>query len=221
MDFAKLTLHHYPGTRSARVLWLLYEIYGETLDPRIEIRKVELYQGEHYRPPFVALNPNRSVPVLELDFGHAEPPLTLVESGGMIGFLADAHADTGLAPPPGPSRARAEYEQMLHYAASHMDALLTTLLYQGKLLKPEERDAKTEARARQKIAEEVEPFLTARLAAAPYAAGDGFSAADCVMGHNIEWARAFGCCREAIFKDYAERLRARPAYRAAFQDAAG
>lgn len=220
MEYARLTLHHYPGTRSARVLWLLHEIHGETLDPRIEVRKVQLYEGEHYRPPFTDLNPNRAVPVLQIDFGDGAPPLAMVESGAMIGFLADAHPASGLAPSLAAApRARGDYEQMLHYAAGHMDAYLTVLLYQCRLLKPEDRDPKTEAQARKKIAEEIEPFLKRRLETAPHIAGAGFTAADCLMGHNIPWAQAFGACQDPVFKDYASRVQERPAYAAAFADA--
>lgn len=224
MEYASLTLHHYPGTRSARVLWLLHEIYGEALDPRITVRKVQLYEGEHYRPPFTDLNPNRSVPVLEIEFGagvRGDGLTPMIESGAIVGFLADAHPEAGLAPPCAATPERALHAQMMDYAAGHMDAQLTVLLYQCRLLKEEDRDPKTEARARKKIAEEIEPFLLKRLAAASYFGGARFSAVDCLMGHNVEWGRAFGCLQDEAFAAYAARMRERPAYRAAFADAKG
>lgn len=40
-----LTLYHYPGTRSARVLWLLYEL-GPAVTGPLTVKRVELLEGE-------------------------------------------------------------------------------------------------------------------------------------------------------------------------------
>jgi glutathione S-transferase len=51
-------------------------------------------------------------------------------------------------------------------------------------------DEKTVARYRGKFASEVEPQLRERLSVHPFICSFGFSAADCVVGANVNWARA-------------------------------
>jgi glutathione S-transferase len=87
------------------------------------------------------------------------------------------------------------------------------------VLSPEERDARTVARYRSKFALEVEPQLARRLEAAPYACGERFTAADCVVGHCVTWARGYGLCQGEVFRRYLSAVSKREAFRAAFADA--
>ena len=74
-------------------------------------------------------------------------------------------------------------------------------------------------RYREKFAREVEPQLARRLEATPYVCGDRFTAADCIIGYNVFWARGYGLCRDEPFRRYLKSLRARPAFAAALADA--
>jgi glutathione S-transferase len=47
------------------------------------------------------------------------------------------------------------------------------------------------------------------------------SAVDCIMGHNVIWARAYGTCTDDDFRRYRERISSRPAFKRAYADAAG
>ena len=67
--------------------------------------------------------------------------------------------------------------------------------------------------------EEVEPQLARRLEATPYVCGDAFTAADCIIGYNVFWARGYGLCQDEAFRRYLKSLRMRPALAAALADA--
>ena len=111
----------------------------------------------------------------------------------MVAFLADAYPEKGLAPLSGASPARIDYLQMLHFGSTWMDMMRWQVRIHEHVLPNSERDPRTIARYRRKFTNEVEPQLARRLDAAPYVCGDVFTAADCVVGHSVAWARATGC----------------------------
>lgn len=209
-----LKLYHFPMSRSARVKWLLHEIRGTDF----EVVRMALYQGEQYRPAALARNPNHAVPVLEITTEAGET-FTMIESTAMISFLADLHPEKHLAPPPQTfSAERLDYLQLLHFLGTSMDMMLWQLRLQHDLVPDAERDAHTIRRYEDKIRQEVEPQLLARLDEHDHMLGDAFSAADCLAGHNIMWAGLYGLCQDDRFGDYLARLAVRPAYREAFAD---
>ena len=214
MTIRHLKLWHFPASRSARVKWMLHEVVGDDF----AVERVALYQGQQYGADYLRLNPNHAVPVLEVTWDTGETQ-RMIESGAMVTFLADAFPEKGLAPPPAMTRERADYLQVLHFAASWMDMMLWQVRVHEHILPPAERDPRTIARYRQKFTDEVEPQLARRLQAAPYACGEAFTAADCVLGHNVTWARGYGLCRDELFRAYLSRLAKRPAFAAAFADA--
>jgi glutathione S-transferase len=214
VSIPRFKLYHFPATRSARVKWMLHEVVGDDF----EVEVVQLYQGEQYSTAYLAKNPNHCVPTLEVGFADGTT-MHMLESGAMVAWLADAFPDKRLAPPPEASRHRADYLQMLHFGASWMDMMLWQVRIHEHVLPVDERDARTVQRYRKKFADEVEPQLAARLSATPYVCGDEFTAADCVIGHNVTWARGYGLCRDELFRGYLSRLSKRPAFVAAFADA--
>lgn len=212
----KLKLYHYPATRSARAKWILHETVGDAF----EVAPIDLYAGEQYAPEYMAKNPNHNVPLLEIEFDDGGM-MRMRESAAMVAFLADAYPQKSLAPAPGPSRERADYLQTLQFGASTMDMMLWQIRIHEHVLPKPERDPKTPVRYRGKFAKEVEPQLAERLDKAPFICGENFTAADCVIGHNVGWARLYGLCKEALFESYMGRLMQRPAFRAAFADIVG
>jgi len=211
----RFKLYHFPATRSARVKWMLHEVLGDDF----EVEVVQLYEGAQYAPEYVAKNPNHSVPTLRIDFADGSS-MHMLESVAMVAFLADAFPEKGLAPPlDEPSRARADYLQILHFGGSTMDMMLWQVRIHEHLLPRSEQDPNTVARYRQKFAAEVEPQLAARLGGGGFICGEEFSAADCVIGHNVAWARGYRLCRDDVFRSYLSRLSKRPAFAAAFADA--
>jgi glutathione S-transferase len=213
MNIEHLKLYHYPATRSARVKWMLHEVVGDDF----EVEKVALYEGVQYSAEFLHLNPNHGVPVLQITWDTGEIQ-RMIESAAMVTFLADSYPDKGLAPPPGKSRERADYLQMLHFGSTWMDMMLWQVRIHEHVLPASERDPRTVARYRKKFAEEVEPQVARRLQEAPYICGDGFTAADCVVGHSVFWARGYGLCRDEPFRRYLSTLSKRSAFASAFAD---
>jgi glutathione S-transferase len=214
MDIRRLKLYHYPATRSARAKWILHEVVGDAF----EVERVDLYGGVQYGADFMRLNPNHNVPVLEITWADGRRQVML-ESAAMVAFLADAHPDKGLAPAPGASPERADYLQMLHFAGSWMDMMLWQVRVHEHVLALDERDPRTVQRYRRKFTTEVEPQLAARLGQGGFICGEAFTAADCVVGHCVTWARGYGMCRDELFRAYVSRLSKRPAFAAAFADA--
>jgi glutathione S-transferase len=215
MDFHKLILHHYPATRSLRVRWMLYETVGDDF----EIKRVDLYGGAQYQPQHLALNPNHSVPVLEIHWGEGDVQVML-ESAAIVEWLADAFPQKALAPPLEEIRKRAEYLQYLHYGANWMDMMLWQIRSHRHILKAEEADPRTVTRYEFKFRSECEPQIAERLENGGYVLGSSFSAADVIIGHNVFWARGYGLCQDGVFADYLNRLMARPAMQKALDDLA-
>jgi glutathione S-transferase len=214
MHIDRLKLYHHPASRSARVKWMLHEVLGD----EFLVEKVALYDAEQYSPEFLLINPNHCVPVLQISWSNGIEQYML-ESTAIVAFLADAYPSFGLAPMPLASRERAMYMQMLHFGGTTIDAILWQIRIHEHVLPVAERDPRTSVRYRHKFATEIEPQLLQRLTAAPYICGESFTAADCIVGHTVAWARGYGFCKDRVFRDYHARLLKRPTFQAAFADA--
>jgi glutathione S-transferase len=215
MNIDHIKLYHYPATRSTRVKWLLHEIYGDSF----EVEVLELYDGMQYEAEFLRVNPNHNVPLLELTLSNGKVHYIL-ESGAMVSMLADINPQKKLAPPATEfSEERANYLQMLHFASSSWDMMLWQIRIHKHVLPDGEKDGRTAQRYENKIREEVEPQLLARLTQHDHICGPEFSAVDCLVGHNILWSKSYGLCEDSVFGDYLSRVSKRPAFLSAFSDA--
>jgi glutathione S-transferase len=74
-----MKLYFHPASTTSRPLMLFI---AETGIP-VEQQVVDLFTGEHYQPPYEAINPNRLVPVLE------DGDFRLTESSAILKYLAD------------------------------------------------------------------------------------------------------------------------------------
>ncbi|MDA0790900.1 MAG: glutathione S-transferase family protein [Proteobacteria bacterium] len=209
-----LKLYHAPATRSARVKWLLHELLPEDA---FSIQLVSLQNLEQYTQPYLERNPNHNVPMLEITTSDGQVQ-TMLESGAMITLLADLFPEKRLAPPLD-SAQRPDYLQMLYFGCSWVDMMLWQIRLHTHLLPEEDRDPRTIARYQKKFRDEVEPQLAKRLQHQTFILGDAFSAADCVMGQNVMWARAYGLCQAEVFRGYMSRFTKRPAFGHAYADA--
>jgi glutathione S-transferase len=105
------------------------------------------------------------------------------------------------------------------FGGAWMDMMLWQIRLNEDLLP---RSVRSEALAqfnRDKFKNEVEPQLLSRLDKQDYMCSFGFSAVDCIMGQNINWARAYGLCQDDHFYAYMKRMKQRPAFQKAFADA--
>lgn len=82
-----MKLYGTPPTRALRVIWLLNELGLE-----YELHPVDLMQGEHRRPDFLALNPAGKVPVL------VDGDQVITESSAIQLYLAEKYPQAGFIP---------------------------------------------------------------------------------------------------------------------------
>jgi glutathione S-transferase len=182
------------------------------------VRRIDLYGMEAYSPDYLQLNPNHSVPLIRfrLDDGA---PVTAVESGAILTLLADAFPERGFAPRPAPlSAERADYLQTLYFGAAAVDMMLWQIRIHEHVLPDAQKDHRTIERYRRKFMTEVEPQLAARLKRDGFICGPCFSAADCMIGHGVLWAKAYGLCADEAFDRYIGRLAAHESFAKAFAD---
>jgi glutathione S-transferase len=74
-----MKLHYHPGSTTSRPLMLFA---AEQKIP-LEMQVVDLFTGEQYQPPFLGINPNHQVPVLD------DGAFRLTESSAILKYLAD------------------------------------------------------------------------------------------------------------------------------------
>ena len=74
-----MKLYYHPVSTTSRPVMLFIAENGIDCEMRI----VDLMKGEHYQPEYVAINPNRLVPVLE------DGDFRLTESSSILKYLAD------------------------------------------------------------------------------------------------------------------------------------
>jgi len=207
-----ITLYHYPLSRSVRIKWLLHEMFGEDFT----VKRVALRQGAQFQSDFLNKNPNHAVPILEVSYADGSEQIIL-ESMAMLIWLADQ--DERFAPSPTDLKARADYLHVMALGGSWMDQMLWNIRLHETLLPKAARNAEFAQFNRDKIQNEIKPQLIKRLKTTDYICGDSFTAADCMIGHNLNWARAYKLCINPVLKAYFKRLAARPAFGLAFADA--
>ncbi|HEY3178569.1 MAG TPA: glutathione S-transferase family protein [Casimicrobiaceae bacterium] len=74
-----MKIYYHPASTTSRPLMLFVAESG--IDAKLQL--VDLFTGEHMKPPFEAINPNRLVPVLE------DGDFRLTESSAILKYLAD------------------------------------------------------------------------------------------------------------------------------------
>jgi glutathione S-transferase len=181
-----------PGSRLTRVTWMLEELnqpYVINLHPQFsdELRRY---------------NPAGKGPIL------LDGELVVMDSAGICAYLADKHPEKAMGPQT-PAE-RAHLNAWLFFAQSELEAPLRNRLTQDELGINDLRidvGPWTTAEFRREIMS-----LEARLGANAYAMGDRFTAADVILGHCGEWARAarFEISSERV-NAYFDRVLARPA----------
>ncbi len=199
-----ITIVHLDRSRSERIIWLMEELGLEY--------QVELFRRgpDLYGPPELKqAHTLGRAPVIR--DGDTE----LAESGAIVEYLLARYGDRRLAPPPSASNFP-RYLYWLHYAEG---SLMLQLLREWSL----DRMVK-DADALPGMARMRETTLThmamieATLAAAPYFAGEDFTAADIMMAYpftSFLKVRPMDLAPYPAVQAWVKRLEARPAYRAA------
>jgi len=190
-------LHFYtnPMSRGQIVRWMLQETGA-----RHETHILD-YEKDMKSPDYLAINPMGKVPAIV----HGDRIVT--ECAAICAYLADAFPDAGLAPATGD---RADYYRWLFFAAGPLEAAVTNRAA-GFTVAPE-RERMVGYGNYDLTINALEGAVTGR----DHICGARFTAADVYVGSQIDWGLQFGTIPDRpAFTAYAERLRARDAYRRA------
>jgi glutathione S-transferase len=146
-----------------------------------------------------AINPMGKVPSI------VHRGRTVTECAAICAYLADAFPEKGLAPAPD---RRADYYRWLFFAAGPLEAAVSNRSL--GFVVPDERRGMIGYGSFEDVMDTLEKAVSA---AAPYIAGDAFTAADVYVGSQVGWGLNFGSIEQRpAFADYYARLKERPAF---------
>jgi glutathione S-transferase len=201
-----MKLHHIPGSRSCRILWLLEEL--GSID----------YQVESYRlgdprlrsPEYLARNPSGRVPTFE-DGG-----VVFHESGAIVQYLLERYGQGRLEPAIA-SPARGPFLQWMHWSEASLMPPLAQVNAHKFVLREADRIPGALALGRRQLAK-VLGHLDRALVERDFLVENRFTAADLMAGYGIALARMVGELPEIprAIDAWFGRLSERPAYRRAF-----
>ena len=162
------TLYYMPGRAN-----LAPHIVLQETGARYRLELVDFKKEAQHSPEYLTLNPNGRVPTL------IEDGFVMYEAAAITMYIADQHADAGLAPPPATlSRAR-YYQWMVHLTNSVQEALNQWFHPDHFVSGPQsERLFKKNA---EKRLEKMWANLDEALSKSPYLLGDTFSACDAYL----------------------------------------
>jgi len=197
-----VTLHHLELSRSERIIWLLeelgapYELVRHKRDPQTRLAAPELAR----------VHPLGKAPLLLAEDGQV-----IAETGAIAQYLLEQY-DTDFKLQPAlnaPNRGRYLEWVYASEGAVFLPFLMSTYV-QATGLEDSLLDQYM-AGERAKAMALIEGHLTRH----PYFAGEAFTAADCLMGFQLDAADARGVFAEGSpVKAWISRVRARPAYKA-------
>lgn len=198
MSTDELVFHTNPMSRGRIVRWMLEEL-------GVGYRTVVQEYGAGMKSPdYLAINPMGKVPALE------HRGVVVTEAAAICAYLADAFPQAGLAPATD-DPLRGTWLRWLFFAAGPVEAAVGAKAL-GLLPPPEKAGMVGYGSFEQTI----DTLEQAAASASPWLLGERFSAADVYVGSQVDFGLAFGTIPERpAFKAWAERLRAREAYRRA------
>jgi glutathione S-transferase len=213
-----LTVHHLENSRSQRILWLLEEM-GVDYDIKSYARDKKTSLAP---PELVAIHPLGKSPVI------IDDDISVAESGAIMEYLLGKYDDESLWPAEGTAQRRA-CTYWLHYAEGTFAPLMIIALLMGKIetapmpffakpiargLAGKVRESYLDANVKRNL-----DFMESTLGETTWFCGDLFSAADIQMSFAIEAAEVRTNLHEDYpnLAEYLDRIRARPAYKAAIE----
>src|SRR6185437_396722 len=201
-----LTIHHLGRSQSERVIWLCEEL---GLD-----YKLQRYQRDAHTllapPELKALHPLGAAPLIEDD------GVWLAESGAIVEYVLGKYGHGRLAfGPQAPEYAA--YLYWLHFANGTLQPAMGRNMIVSRLDLPADNAMLVAMRGR--LARALR-LLDARLAQAPYLAGEQFTAADVMTVFSLTTMRLFYPADLSPYPAilaYLQRIGARPAYKRAME----
>lgn len=198
-----MILHHIPFSRSFRVLWML-----EELGLKADIKTYAITDGSLRTPEYLAKAPLGRVPALEID------GMTLSESGAILQYLAETHAEAGLDRPVGHAD-RARYLEFFGFGET-MGSQVEALNLQHLFLRAPAQASPTVIKLNTARLRSTLQVLDGALEGQEYVLASGLSATDMMMGFNLFAAPYYVKLDDMPnLQAYRARLEARPAFQRA------
>ena len=198
----KMKLYAIVGSPNSRKVLSVVSHLG--LD--IEVEYLDLFQGQHKTPEYLAINPNGMVPAL------TDGDLKLWESNAIIQYLADKAGDRQLLPTE-PAE-RAEIVRWLYWELAHFNQAFGTLAFEA-VAKPSFMDLPGNDAVMTWAKDNLlrfAPVLEQQLTDRDYICGDHITLADYAMIH-VEFfkeAIPFDWSAYPQLNAYFERMRQSP-----------
>ena len=192
--------------RSFRVHWMLSE-----LGLPYETRAILPRHPSMEDPEFRALSLRGKIPLYE------EENVLIGESGAIVLWLAESHAERQPLIPPLASPARAACLELCLYALNELDSPLYTIRLHGGL--PEVYgEAPAAVTAAQKYFVRMVGEIERRLDdGRPHLLGDRFTVADLMVATCLDWGRRLDLPMAEPVLSFNERISKRPAFRKALE----
>ncbi len=194
-----MKLYWCPKTRAARAVWMLEEAGCDYEKVLVDIRD----DDSRSNPEFLQASPMGKVPALR------DGDAVMADSSAISLYIADRYASGTLAPALDDPK-RGEFLFWMFFASGTIEPCMA----EGFGTAQANRVAHGWGDFASMIA-----ALERRLEHREWIAGDGFSAADVMVGSNCAFIKMFGILPESpIIESYIERCAARPAYARAFAE---
>lgn len=196
---AEFTFYTNPMSRGQIARWALHEA-GADYD-----QQLLTYGGTMVAPEYLAINPMGKVPAIVHHHGDHDHVVT--ECAAICHYLAEMAAPELLPR----AHEKADYFRLLFFAAGPVEqAIIANSM--GWSVEDRQKQGMLGYGSFDRAMDGFAALLTGRA----YVCGDRFTMADVYVGSQVDWGLNFGSIpTRPVFADYAERLRARPAYQAA------
>lgn len=199
-----MKLYYSPGACSLGIHVLLEEI-GKPY----ELARVNLREGEQFKPAYAAISAKAKVPALQRDDGSV-----LTEFPAIAGWLARSNPDAKLVPTDIEAQARCMEALAFVVATIHMQGF-SRLFGPGKYA-PSEADHPAVLARGKEIAEHGLAIIDKALAGKDYVAG-AYSIADAALFYVETWAGMKGVTLPPNCAAHLARMKTRPAVQRALQ----
>lgn len=197
---ADLVLYMLSGpSRAAIARWMLEEV-GAPYDVHVLDRQSEEQRGAAY----LKINPMGKVPALK----HGDVVVT--EVSAICLYLAEAFPKGGLNVPVG-DVLRGQFLKWLFFAPSCVEPAVLDVAFPRKETAPRGAVGYGDF-------DTVMNVVADAVRDGPYIVGERFTAADVVIGSQLNWGQSFGVIpKREEFNVYLERLKERPAFKRAVE----
>jgi len=191
------TFYTNPMSRGQIVRWALHEVGADY--------EQVLVDWQDKPAAFLAANPMGKVPTIVHHAASGDRVVT--EAAAICLYLAEMHPEAGLLPN---DAEMADYYRWTFFAAGPVEQSIVSRAF--KFEPSPEQEGMAGWGSFERTLNTLETFLASR----DWVCGERFTMADVYLGSSVDWGLTFGTLppSEALVA-YAERLQARPAYKAA------